>query len=620
MDSTAATDVAIMETREASPAHLLIKIESFSLFEKHGIEKFETSAFEAGGYNWKLSIYPNGREIDEGYVSVYLAIVDFGGLPAGWEIVVSGISRRFLAMKREWGFPKFISKIELNDPHNGYLSHDDNCVFGAEVFVNENYAVIERVSLKNVVDAPYKREWIIPNFSKSVIMYRNGIGDAIGRFLSLFLIYIPMNGNIERLHTCYTIRMMNQLCTEHESKVASNWFSPVGESSWGWLSFIELDAVNDPNEGFIVNDCCIIEVEISVQAIASSYLTRLATVAGFAPLHSSFPFMALIVAPNPFPVFMLLTAAIMETREASPAHFLVKIKSFSLFEKHEIKKFKTREFEAGGYKKLKIYPNGRDKDEGFVSVYLAIVDDGLPAGWEVNAVFTICLFNQISCNYRYSQVVSGKYRRFLAMKTKWGFLKFISKTELNDPHNGYLSHDNCVFGAEVFVKENKAMIDCLSLKNVVDAPYKREWNIPNFSKLGSDWVSPECVRMYRNGYGEASGRYLSIFLHYIPTNGNNERLHTCFTIRMKNQLSSKLESKVASNWFSAPGNLNWGWASFIELAVVNDPNKGFVVNDCCIIQYLTRLATVAGFAPLHSSFPFMALIVAPNPFSVVIRS
>ncbi|KAL3641554.1 hypothetical protein CASFOL_012369 [Castilleja foliolosa] len=39
-----------METREASPAHFLIKIDSFSLFGKHGIDKFETKEFQSGDY------------------------------------------------------------------------------------------------------------------------------------------------------------------------------------------------------------------------------------------------------------------------------------------------------------------------------------------------------------------------------------------------------------------------------------------------------------------------------------------------------------------------------------------------------------------------------------------
>ncbi|KAL3641575.1 hypothetical protein CASFOL_012390 [Castilleja foliolosa] len=38
--------------------------------------------------------------------------------------------------------------------------------------------------------------------------------------------------------------------------------------SWGWDSFIKLASLNDPNKGFVVNDCCVIEIELAVQAIS----------------------------------------------------------------------------------------------------------------------------------------------------------------------------------------------------------------------------------------------------------------------------------------------------------------------------------------------------------------
>lgn len=47
----------IMETREASPAHFLIKIESFSLFDTCGIDKYETKEFVAGEYKWFVRVY-----------------------------------------------------------------------------------------------------------------------------------------------------------------------------------------------------------------------------------------------------------------------------------------------------------------------------------------------------------------------------------------------------------------------------------------------------------------------------------------------------------------------------------------------------------------------------------
>ncbi|KAM3380908.1 hypothetical protein P3S68_006481 [Capsicum galapagoense] len=57
----------------------------------------------------------------------------------------------------------------------------------------------------------------------------------------------------------------------------------------------------------------------------------------------------------------------------------------------------------GGYKwKMIIYPNGntRDNESGHISVYLAISGtSSLPAGWEVNAIFTFLMFNQLCGNY-----------------------------------------------------------------------------------------------------------------------------------------------------------------------------------------------------------------------------
>ena len=42
--------------------------------------------------------------------------------------------RHFHVLKIEWGIPKFINLDTFKDPTKGYLV-DDNCIFGAAVFV-----------------------------------------------------------------------------------------------------------------------------------------------------------------------------------------------------------------------------------------------------------------------------------------------------------------------------------------------------------------------------------------------------------------------------------------------------------------------------------------------------
>uniref|UniRef100_K4CF54 MATH domain-containing protein n=1 Tax=Solanum lycopersicum TaxID=4081 RepID=K4CF54_SOLLC len=53
MTSIATEDEEVtVEVRDASPAHYLLKIESFSLLSESGIDKFESNEFVAAGYKW----------------------------------------------------------------------------------------------------------------------------------------------------------------------------------------------------------------------------------------------------------------------------------------------------------------------------------------------------------------------------------------------------------------------------------------------------------------------------------------------------------------------------------------------------------------------------------------
>ncbi|KAL9162537.1 hypothetical protein ABFS82_07G096400 [Erythranthe guttata] len=287
----------------------------------------------------------------------------------------------------------------------------------------------------------------------------------------------------------------------------------------------------------------------------------------------------------------------METREIPPAHFLIKIESFSLLDSYE-----TKKFAAGGYDwRLIINPNGddNDKDCEYVSVNLAMADtSSLPANWEVNALFSISLFNQISGNYLSSL---GVRRSFLGMKSQWGLSNFISKKILLDQSNGYLINDTCVFGAEVFVIKREAVTEYLSLKKDV-IPYKRDWTISNFSQLGDVWQSEEFfvddhkwkISLDPRGNGEGTGSHVSIFLYYL----GSERVEACYTICIKNQVNDEPKKRTGTNWFSGgtswySSQPAWGWPTFIELDTINDPKKGLVVNDSCLLNIEISLQALA---------------------------
>ncbi|KAL3824137.1 hypothetical protein ACJIZ3_020166 [Penstemon smallii] len=200
-----------------------------------------------------------------------------------------GRTRRFHAVKNEWGFPKFISKKSLIDPFNGYLVNDD-CVFGAEVFVIKSQGVVECLSMYEV-GKPIHRSWRISQFSQleygwvseefhvgdhtwKMEVYPRGNGAEEDRSISIFLSLVDSSLTPSRkVKANYTVKIKHQNNGEDCIKSGNQWFACSGDDSWGWDEFMAISDMNDPASGYLVNDCCIIEVEISVQAIAHNSLS-----------------------------------------------------------------------------------------------------------------------------------------------------------------------------------------------------------------------------------------------------------------------------------------------------------------------------------------------------------
>ncbi|KAL9154909.1 hypothetical protein ABFS82_10G148100 [Erythranthe guttata] len=281
-----------------------------------------------------------------------------------------------------------------------------------------------------------------------------------------------------------------------------------------------------------------------------------------------------------------------EFRHVSP-HFLTKIECFSLLSKYGIEKYETRVFESGDYKwRLIIYPDGNEsQDKGnYVSVYLAMADTStLHVDWEIDAIFTIFLYNQISDKYLCYEV-NG--RRFNETKSKWGFPKLISKKKLRDQSNEYLVHDNLVLGAEVFVCKRQRVIESVTLHKPTESPQKHEWKIQGFSKLGNDpWYSEEfAIRdvnwkmvLYPNGYSTSKGRAMSMFLSCVSAESfdAHRKVKAEYTVSVKGMSDSdaRHNSSKMSEWFTSSTKSS-GQLEFVAL----DDLRGLLVDDCLTLE------------------------------------
>ncbi|KAL7097852.1 hypothetical protein ACP275_10G169500 [Erythranthe tilingii] len=289
----------IMETREVSPTQFLTKIESFSLFFEYGIDKYETREFEAGDYKWRLVIYPYGKGKGNHHVSVYLALAETNSLPVDWEFnaiftifLYNQISdkymcfrvkqeRRFNETKSEWGFTKFIHRKSLRDKSSGYLV-DDTLVLGAEVFVlkTQRQRVVERVTILEPPTYKHTHDWKITKFSKLKDVWASEEfplrgynwkmklypkGDFSSKDLTVRIGLVCVSADTfaahQKIRAEFIMRLKGKPDAEtHEFGNYSHWFTSSDTTS-------RTSAISLVGKDFLAGECCIVQVEISVQVI-----------------------------------------------------------------------------------------------------------------------------------------------------------------------------------------------------------------------------------------------------------------------------------------------------------------------------------------------------------------
>ncbi|PPR92125.1 hypothetical protein GOBAR_AA28555 [Gossypium barbadense] len=258
---------------DTAPCHYILKIQSFSLLSKNGIEKYESGEFQAGGYKWKLVLYPNGnrsRNVKE-HLSLYLVFVDVSSLfRHGLEVhadfrfflldqskdnylVVHDAkekSRRFHRLKHQWGFDQLIPIRSFNDVSNGYLL-DDTCVFGAEVFITKETSSGRAECLK-------------------IQLYPKGRRHGSGTHISLYLALedpVTLTAG-SKMFVEFTLRVLDQMQSRHIAGKVSHWFSESSPES-GWAKFVSLPYFHHTGAGCLVKDICMVEAEVIVHAVAS---------------------------------------------------------------------------------------------------------------------------------------------------------------------------------------------------------------------------------------------------------------------------------------------------------------------------------------------------------------
>ncbi|PIA57560.1 hypothetical protein AQUCO_00600340v1, partial [Aquilegia coerulea] len=266
--------------------------------------------------------------------------------------------------------------------------------------------------------------------------------------------------------------------------------------------------------------------------------------------------------------------------DAPPAHFRLKIEGFSSLSS-SLERYESCEFDAGGYKwKLAFYPNGnkkKDGEEDHISLYLVLKETSVNLKKDI-------LYMEVQ-----------EMSRFHALKSESGFDKFLSHKNFNDPSNGYLMNDTCVFGAEVFVINTTTKGQCLSMtaqdtipNKLKPVPLKYTWKIENFSDLvdkcyysdkfatgGHDWN----IELYPKGSNEGKRSYLSVYL-CLATNA--ETLVPAGRGVVVDQLNGNHTEQSGTASFIASSRI-WGRHCLLNLSSLNT-STGYLLDDVCILE------------------------------------
>ncbi|KAL5571664.1 hypothetical protein UlMin_021261 [Ulmus minor] len=271
---------------------------------------------------------------------------------------------------------------------------------------------------------------------------------------------------------------------------------------------------------------------------------------------------------------------------------MLKIKSYNLLSKAE--KYETDIFETGGYKwRLIFYPNGDKNNNGnnYISLYLGIAEtNNFGVGWEVNVTFHLFVYDQLTDTYLTIQA-----KRFNSMKTKCGFSQLLKLETFNNPQNGYLIGDCCVFGAEVFVLKHTGNWESVSVNKpspISNATFN--WKIKKFSTLKDNLYRSEVftirgrnwkLTVYPNGDAIGKGEWLSLYL--TPTGweslSTKAAVYADFKLCVIDQVNGK-HLECTECFVHSRNYRGWGKSKVMPLKDLRDASKGFIVRNTLIVK------------------------------------
>ncbi|KAJ0049013.1 hypothetical protein Pint_16586 [Pistacia integerrima] len=152
----------------------------------------------------------------------------------------------------------------------------------------------------------------------------------------------------------------------------------------------------------------------------------------------------------------------------------------------------------------------------------------------------------------------ARLRQFHAMKIDWGISKFLDLETFQNPSNGYLVNDTCVFGAEIFIVKNTYNMEHLSMMKPANDCHT--WKVI-------------AVMKYSNFFRFSSRKMRRFFLYLFGISGNEFVL---FQVGSEDETLHVCPAEWIERCYHAM-KTEWGITKFIDLEL-----KGYLIDDTCV--------------------------------------
>ncbi|KAL8146244.1 hypothetical protein AgCh_004116 [Apium graveolens] len=273
--------------RDVPPADYTLKIEDFPLLLREMnkvMDNYQSGCFKAGGYRWRLSLYPfgdNRTTKETNYMSIYLVLTEKINSPI--DVIIKFFVydharerylmvedankqvKRFDKARSVHGISEFILVTSFSDTSNGYLQDDISCVFGVELYFIKN-RVSKTIKVSDDSQPGVSDKDLLCQFAMKLIIYPRWEN----KWLALGLVLDGTNSANSRsnrngdhkLYAKYTLVVKDQLNHRDIAREGSDYFSEV-DTCRIKRKFLEVSKLHDQSKGFLANDVLIVQVRVN---------------------------------------------------------------------------------------------------------------------------------------------------------------------------------------------------------------------------------------------------------------------------------------------------------------------------------------------------------------------